>query len=119
MPQAVQLGSGTLHQVTPQELVERLQSGTAIAIDVRESPEHATGTITGAELLPLSCFDLDRVEALRAEGALPIFFCRSGGRTAKLAAHLVGQGWTEVVHLDGGILGWIAEGLPIEKPIEP
>lgn len=116
MREAMKMGAGTLFEVTPSELAERLRAGTAIAIDVREPAEQARGTVAGAQLVPLSRFDLEAVEALRDGEILPIFYCHAGGRTMNLATQLLGRGWTEVVHLNGGLLAWVAEGLPIEPP---
>ena len=44
----------------------------------------------------------------------PVLYCRSGDRTKELSAKLAAQGMP-VAFLEGGILAWEAEGLPIEK----
>ena len=44
----------------------------------------------------------------------PVLYCRSGDRTKELAAKLADQGMP-VAFLEGGILGWEAEGLRIER----
>jgi thioredoxin 1/putative thioredoxin len=41
-------------------------------------------------------------------------YCRSGDKTKELADRLAQQGMP-VAFLEGGILAWEAEGLPIER----
>jgi thioredoxin 1/putative thioredoxin len=48
-------------------------------------------------------------------GAPAVLYCRSGDRSKELAAKLTEQG-VQVAYLEGGVLGWEASGLPIERP---
>jgi len=45
----------------------------------------------------------------------PVLYCRSGDKTKEMAAKLNESG-VPVAFLDGGLLAWEAEGLPIERP---
>ncbi|HEY6079120.1 MAG TPA: rhodanese-like domain-containing protein [Polyangiaceae bacterium] len=47
--------------------------------------------------------------------ATPVLYCRSGDRTKDLAAKLAEQG-LPVAFLEGGVLGWEAAGLKLERP---
>jgi rhodanese-related sulfurtransferase len=39
--------------------------------------------------------------------------CRSGARSGRAAAALLGMGFTDVTNLTGGMLAWNAAGLPV------
>jgi SulP family sulfate permease len=97
--------------VTP-ERFEQLASDTeALVIDVREPEEYRRGHVPGAALLPL--------RALLEEGPdLPkdkqiLLVCRSGRRTTRAIYMLEDLGFTRLHGLEGGILAWQAEGLPL------
>ena len=44
-----------------------------------------------------------------------VLICRSGGRSAKAALALMALGFTQVASLRGGMLGWNAMRLPVER----
>ena len=62
---------------------------------------------------------LDELESRLAELYMlpgqPALYDRSGDKTKELAERMAEQG-TPVAYLEGGILAWEAEGLPIERP---
>ena len=99
--------------LSPSEAMERIGSGDAVLIDVREGFEHRSAAIPGAELHPLSSFDPERVRAV-AGGREVIFHCRSGKRSAE-AAHRFAPGEDAAHHLAGGILAWEAAGLETRR----
>jgi len=45
----------------------------------------------------------------------PVLYCRSGDQTKELAGKLASEG-APLAFLEGGLLAWEAEGLPIERP---
>jgi thioredoxin 1/putative thioredoxin len=45
----------------------------------------------------------------------PVLYCRSGDKTKDMALRLGEQGMA-VAFLEGGLLGWETEGLPVERP---
>jgi thioredoxin 1/putative thioredoxin len=47
--------------------------------------------------------------------AEPVLYCRGGEQCKELAARLASEG-TPVAFLEGGVLAWEAEGLPVERP---
>ncbi|GAM97516.1 rhodanese-related sulfurtransferases [alpha proteobacterium U9-1i] len=94
-------------------LKEKLDSGNAILIDVRETDEHAREHILGARLAPLSAIDLHDFD--REKGKVAVFHCKSGMRTQANAARLIAKGFREAYFLDGGIEAWKAAGLPVHS----
>jgi rhodanese-related sulfurtransferase len=85
--------------------------GTAMPprlIDVREEDEWAVARIAGAELLPLSRWPDIALEKLTDKSQPLLIQCHHGGRSARAAAWLIGEGFTAVTNLAGGIDAWSA-----------
>ena len=61
---------------------------------------------------------LEDIESRLAELAMlpaqPVLYCRSGEKTKELAAKLA-EMEMPAAFLEGGLLSWEAEGLPIER----
>lgn len=85
----------------------------ALAVDVREAAElREDGRLEGAEHVPLG-------ELATRAGELPadrplVLICRSGTRSAMAADALRASGY-EAYSVDGGILAWKREGLPVAR----
>lgn len=78
-------------------------------LDVRQPEEYEQANLDGA-LIPLGEL-ADRIGELdghRADAQI-VVQCRSGGRSAKAVELLQAHGFTNVVNLQGGILGWAKE----------
>ncbi len=84
-------------------------------VDVREPAELAglLGHIDGVHRAPLSTV----AEAVRdwPRQAPVVLVCRSGARSARAAAQLVGLGFTRVMNLRGGMLAWNTARLPVVR----
>lgn len=84
-------------------------------IDVRTPEEYEAGHLINSE--NLNFFDetfeaeLDKLD----KNAPVCVYCKSGGRSAKAAEILKKKGFKAIYNLDGGIMGWEKEGLPIDK----
>jgi len=78
-------------------------------IDVRGMGEIATGTVSGAEAVPLHTLPV-RVGEFKRDEKL-VFICRSGARSAQACMFLVQQGFENVYNLRGGMIGWVQSGL--------
>lgn len=92
-------------QITPQELKARLDAGEDLfLLDVRELHERDICNI-GGELIPMGTVvaNLSRIPKDREV----IVYCRSGGRSDRIARELVSvHGYTRVANLAGGMLRW-------------
>lgn len=105
-----------LLEAQPKDVQQWMRSGQAVLIDVREPDEFAREHISGAQLLPLSRFDVPRAGALARQGQKLVMQCRSGKRSAdacRLAANLAAAG-TPIYTMAGGIEAWKKENLPVE-----
>ena len=84
-------------------------------LDVRTPEEYAAGHIPGAVLLDFNAPDFaDKAERL-PKIATYLVYCRSGNRSAKAAVMLREKGFPEVLEINGGMLEWQKEGLPVSK----
>ena len=101
--------------ITPAELQARRESGKApVVIDVRSAAEFATGHIPGAVNIPV-----DEVAARISEVEAPngvALYCMIGPRARKGEAALLASGYESVLHIEGGLAAWKANGLPVEGP---
>lgn len=81
-------------------------------IDVRSPVEVASGTIPGAENIPLHMLPLRLPDI--AEDPQIVFFCRTGARSAQACAYLKAQGKGDnALNMSGGVLAWIQGGLAV------
>ncbi len=99
--------------IDPHVLAERLASGEAWLIDVREPGEFASEHIPGAAIRPLSQLDAAALDAERA-GRRIVFCCRSGVRSARAAAACL-ERVSDAACLTGGVNAWKDAGLPTER----
>jgi molybdopterin/thiamine biosynthesis adenylyltransferase/rhodanese-related sulfurtransferase len=99
---------GTVSEIQPSQLAERLEGGEQLEIiDVREPYEWQLGHIPGARLVPLDriAAEIPRLDKRRET----ILYCKVGVRSMFAAKQLAAAGVSEVRNLAGGILRWIDE----------
>lgn len=98
-------GPISIPQITPLELKARLDKGEDLfLLDVRETHEREICNI-GGELIPKDTVaqHLDRIPRDKDI----VVYCRSGGRSDRIARELVAlHGYTKVSNLAGGMLRW-------------
>jgi rhodanese-related sulfurtransferase len=102
----------TVRDLTPEEVARGLQEGRMLLVDVRESNETALERFPDSFLLPLSAFDPAAIPD--PAGREVVFACRSGRRSVSASLAAQEQGFAYGSHLAGGILAWVAAGLPTE-----
>ena len=94
--------------MTVLELKARIDAGTApFILDVRETQEYQINRIEGSVLIPLGELPA-RVSELDPSVEI-VCQCKLGGRSAKAAAFLRQQGFTNVHNLTGGITAWVEQ----------
>lgn len=119
--------SGAERKSAP-EIYAAARAGEVVLIDIRQPQEWAeSGVPRGA--VPLTLQDPsfgDKLGAIleRANGRPLAVICRTGGRSAYLTARLGELGLANVIDVSEGVYGsaagpgWLAHGLPVERPYE-
>ncbi|MBL7963232.1 MAG: rhodanese-like domain-containing protein [Flavobacteriales bacterium] len=97
-----------MRSVTPQELKEWMAKGTPHQlVDVREAYEAELCGL-GGQLIPMGEI-LARLDELKRDVPV-VVHCRSGNRSASVIHALESRyGFTNLVNLEGGILGYARE----------
>lgn len=108
----------SVRRLTATECLERVRSGDALLIDVREPREWAGGVAESAVMLPLSDLTGGRVHwrpflAANA-GREFLLYCAAGGRSAIAARVLATEGFR--VANAGSLREWATAGWPVVFP---
>lgn len=100
-------------EISPAEVDAKRQAGeNFLLVDVREPQELNMANLgDGVILMPLSQLAAQRLEAVPEsvsadKDAEIVVFCHHGARSAQVAAFLRGNGWTNVINMQGGIHMW-------------
>ena len=84
-------------------------------IDVREPAEYEIVNIDGSTLIPKGKFlDGSALELLPHDKQI-VLHCKSGIRSAECLAIVKGAGFSDAVHLGGGVIMWVDAFEP-DKP---
>lgn len=100
--------------ILPMEAAKLFQSGQIVFVDTREAAVYQRTHLPGAVNLPIDEIR-SRLAELHMLAGAPVVYCRSGSESKTLSEELAKDG-IGVAFLEGGVLGWEAEGLPIERP---
>ncbi len=96
------------------ELAKLSQTGEVVPVDIREAVVFKRAHLPRAVNMPEDDIE-NRLAELHMLAGEPVLYCRGGDKAKALAQKLTEQG-IPVAFLDGGLLGWEAEGLPLERP---
>ncbi len=87
----------------------------ALLLDVRNADEFASGHLVNARHIELSQLG-STIDSLKKHREKPVVvYCESGQRSAQAVKLLLGQGFTQVFNLAGGLAQWRQEHLPLER----
>jgi molybdopterin/thiamine biosynthesis adenylyltransferase/rhodanese-related sulfurtransferase len=111
--QAAALGS----TITPKQLKQWQDDEEDIfLVDVREPGEYEIVSIPGAVLIPKGEFLMgDALERMPQDKKI-VVHCKSGVRSAEVLAVLHSAGFSDAVHVGGGVIGWVNQIEP-HKPV--
>jgi molybdopterin/thiamine biosynthesis adenylyltransferase/rhodanese-related sulfurtransferase len=99
--------------ITPKELRALLDSGNKLAlIDVREPAEWDINHIDGAQLIPTSLISSGEGLAKLPHDRKAVLYCKTGVRSAEALAAVKKAGFSDAVHLQGGIVAWAQQMQP-------
>ena len=97
----------------PAELAQLLAGGAVVPIDSRDAAAFKRAHLPRAVNIPIEEIE-SRLAELHMLPGQPVLYCRAGDKAKALSEKLVEEG-TPVAFLEGGLLAWEAEGLPIER----
>ncbi|MFA7324960.1 MAG: adenylyltransferase/sulfurtransferase MoeZ [Candidatus Nanopelagicales bacterium] len=86
-----------------------------VLIDVREPNEYEIVAIPGSILIPKGQFLDGSALALLPTDRRIVLQCKLGGRSAEALAVVKGAGFSDAVHVGGGVLAWVNQIEP-DKP---
>ena len=86
-----------------------------VLIDVREPGEYEIVAIPGSILIPKGQFLDGSALALLPTDKPIVLHCKLGGRSAEALAVVKGAGFSDAVHVGGGVLAWVTQIEP-DKP---
>jgi rhodanese-related sulfurtransferase len=99
----------------PSDVVRVLNKEDGLVLDVRDDSEVRQGRIKGARHIPLKELK-DRMGELQKFRDKPVVvYCRTGNRSAQASEVLTGNGFTNVINLQGGVVAWQNANLPLSK----
>ena len=99
--------------ITPRELRKLMDSGKKLAlIDVREQGEWDINHIDGARLIPNSLISSGEGLAQLPHDRKTVLYCKTGVRSAEALAAVKKAGFSDAVHLQGGIVAWAQQMQP-------
>ncbi|MFC1417389.1 adenylyltransferase/sulfurtransferase MoeZ [Streptacidiphilus cavernicola] len=111
--QAAAIGS----TITPKQLKQWQDDKEDIfLVDVREPGEYEIVSIPGATLIPKGDFLMgDALERMPQDRKI-VLHCKTGVRSAEVLAVLHSAGFSDAVHVGGGVIGWVNQIEP-QKPV--
>ena len=95
------------------ELAQLVREGRVVPVDTRDAGAFKRAHLPTAKNMPIEEIE-SRLAELHMMTAQPVLYCRSGDKTKAMAEKLAAEG-VPVMFLEGGMLGWESEGLPIER----
>ncbi len=104
-----------ISQVNPFEAIRQLNDEQAVVVDVRESKEYSAGHLKDAVHIPLSDFKTRIDELSKFKEKSVIAYCRSGQRSFSACKMLKKAGFEAVSNLQGGIMAWENQNMPVSK----
>ncbi len=94
--------------ISAKDLKGMLDRGDDIfVVDVREPNEYEIVSIPGATLIPKGEFLNGSALELMPQDKQIVLHCKSGARSAEVLAVLKAAGFSDAVHVGGGVLAWV------------
>lgn len=98
----------------PRELAELMKQGAVVPVDTRDAGAFGRAHLPGAKHIPLEEL-AGRLAELYMLPGQPVLYDRSGDKVKELAESFADSD-SPLAFLEGGLLAWESEALPIEKP---
>jgi rhodanese-related sulfurtransferase len=100
---------------SPAAAVALLNQDDTIVIDARDPAEFAKGHIEGARQISLARLKDKLLELEKHKNSPVLVYCQQGTHSKEACKQLAAAGFTQVYYLEGGILTWQDQKLPLVK----
>ncbi len=113
--------AGEQESLNPKDFQAKIATENLQLIDIRTPQEFELGYINGAINIDFyNTAFVENIAKLDKEKPLALY-CKSGGRTKDALRALANEGFKRIYALNGGLLSWEKDGLPLllPKPTEP
>ena len=106
-------GSATTVNLNVSEFSQKITEPGVIILDVRTPEEVASGHIQGAVNIDFNSGDFaNEITRLNPSETYAVY-CRSGSRSGQAASIMHKAGFHDVSNLNGGVIDWTNDGLPL------
>src|SRR5262245_33264753 len=99
----------TISVIQLEQMLKEREEGTRdfVLVDVREPNEYEINQIPGSVLIPKGDFlNGSALEKLPSDKQI-VMHCKSGVRSAETLAIVKGAGYSDAVHVGGGVVAWV------------
>jgi len=99
----------TISVTTLEHMLKERDEGTRdfVLVDVREPNEYEINKIPGSVLIPKGEFLNGNAFEQLSQDKQVVLHCKSGVRSAEALAVLKGAGYSDAVHVGGGVVAWV------------
>jgi rhodanese-related sulfurtransferase len=111
----VALVPASMHEMDPKEFHEDFKANPDdyLLVDVRSPSIYTSAHAEGAINIPIENLYDDK-DSLPRSGKKIALICTTGRLAAIGYGYLESQGFTNLIHIEGGMVNWVVEGLPVE-----
>jgi rhodanese-related sulfurtransferase len=102
-------------ELTPGALVQMINRGEPLVIDLSAIADYEKGHIPGSKHVAPSQFDPESKDLAKAKDLQVVTVCKNGMESGKAAKRLVKAGFSNVATLAGGLDAWRRADLPLAK----
>ncbi len=99
----------------PAAAVQLINREKGVVVDVCEPTEFAAGHVGGSKNVPLADLESKLGAAVKNKTLPLILVCQTGARSGRAVAIAKKLGYERAQNLAGGLAGWKAANLPVEK----
>lgn len=105
--------SGTATSLSPSDFQALTQEAGVVTLDVRTPAEYASGHLPDAVNLDVESPTFAQGLSQLDPNATYAVYCRSANRSKVALDQMEQAGFTKAQDLDGGIVAWQSQGLPV------
>lgn len=106
-------GSATTVNLNVSEFSQKISEPGVIIVDVRTPEEFASGHIEGALNIDFNSGNFENEITRLNPSETYAVYCRSGSRSGQAASIMHKAGFHDVSNLNGGVIDWTNDGLPL------